>query len=90
MSGKGLLGVGVPSSQPVWLLYIKLAVLVLSLVVLALSAYVLSVLSGGAASLDIFIVRTQECFPYTNGSDVDDPYCVVHFYSPRLRRCHRS
>ncbi|KAL2153785.1 hypothetical protein VTH82DRAFT_4940 [Thermothelomyces myriococcoides] len=56
MPSGGLAGVGVPPSQPVWLLYIKAVVIVLSLVVMGLSGYVLSnqFIQGGPASLDMF------------------------------------
>jgi uncharacterized RDD family membrane protein YckC len=66
MSAQGLLAVGVPP-QPFWLLYIKIAILVLSLIVLALAAYGLSLFSGlyigsgGAPGMDIFIVRILHC-----------------------------
>jgi hypothetical protein len=63
MGGQGLVAVGVPPA-PVWLLYVKIAILVLSLIVLALGAYSLSLyggygyyVGGGAGGLDIFIVR---------------------------------
>jgi hypothetical protein len=54
MSGQGLIAVGVPP-QPLWLLYIKLAILVLSLITLALAAYALSLWPVGAGGMDIFI-----------------------------------
>lgn len=57
MGAQGLVATGVPP-QPVWLLYIKIAILVLSLVVLALSAYSLSLFPVGAGGFDIFIVRS--------------------------------
>lgn len=55
MAGQGLLAVGVPP-QPLWLLYVKIAVLVISLIVLALSAYALSLWPAGAGGMDIFVV----------------------------------
>ncbi|KAK4035433.1 hypothetical protein C8A01DRAFT_17891 [Parachaetomium inaequale] len=54
MGAQGLIAVGVPP-QPLWLLYIKIAVLVISLIVLALSAYALSLFAAGAGGMDIFI-----------------------------------
>lgn len=54
MGAQGLVAVGVPP-QPLWLLYIKIAILVISLVVLALSAYSLSVFPIGAGGMDIFL-----------------------------------
>jgi len=54
MSAQGLVAVGVPP-QPLWLLYIKIAVLVISLIVLALAAYALSILPVGPGGMDIFI-----------------------------------
>jgi hypothetical protein len=58
MAGQGLLAVGVPP-QPLWLLYVKLAVLVISLIVLAIAAYALSLWPGGAGGMDIFVVRAS-------------------------------
>lgn len=62
MSAKGLLARGVPP-QPKWLLYVKIAILVLSVIILALAAYSISVFSGygyygggGAGGYLIFIV----------------------------------
>lgn len=63
MGAQGLIAVGVPP-QPLWLLYIKIAILVLSLIVLALGAYSLSIdglgyyYGGGAGGMDIFVVRS--------------------------------
>ncbi|KAK3896701.1 hypothetical protein C8A05DRAFT_39751 [Staphylotrichum tortipilum] len=56
MGAQGLMAVGVPP-QPLWLLYIKIAILVLSLIVLALGAYSESLLwgGGGPGGMDIFI-----------------------------------
>ncbi|KAK1767998.1 hypothetical protein QBC33DRAFT_514288 [Phialemonium atrogriseum] len=53
-SARGLLATGVPPA-PVWLLYIKYAILGLAVVVLALSAYACSFFGGGAAGFLIFI-----------------------------------
>jgi hypothetical protein len=64
MGAQGLIAVGVPP-QPLWLLYIKIAILVLSLVVLALSAYALSIWPYGAGGMNIFIVRTPVVLPAT-------------------------
>ena len=64
MGARGLIAVGVPP-QPLWLLFIKIAILVLSIVVLALGAYILSqeLISpetgeplDAEAGLDIFVV----------------------------------
>lgn len=65
MPSGGLAGVGVPPSQPVWLLYIKAVVIVLSLVVMGLSGYVLSnqFIQGGPASLDMFTVCNRISAP---------------------------
>ncbi|KAH6634615.1 hypothetical protein B0J18DRAFT_25940 [Chaetomium sp. MPI-SDFR-AT-0129] len=54
MGAQGLVATGVPP-QPLWLLYIKIAILVLSLIVLALAAYSLSLFPVGAGGFDIFI-----------------------------------
>ncbi|KAL2135728.1 hypothetical protein VTI74DRAFT_7245 [Chaetomium olivicolor] len=60
MGVQGLTAVGVPP-QPLWLLYIKGAILLFSLIVLALAAWALSIYdgwlygSGGAPGMDIFI-----------------------------------
>ena len=45
---------------PVWLLYIKYAILGLAVVVLALSAYACSFFGGGAAGFLIFIVSATQ------------------------------
>lgn len=64
MSGQGLIAKGVPP-QPLWLLYIKIAILVLSLILLALAAWAISLIEGytgvagsgsGAGGLVIFVV----------------------------------
>lgn len=63
MSARGLTAKGVPS-QPRWLLYLKIAILVLSLVVLALAAYSISLFGSyyglvggtGAGGFLIFVV----------------------------------
>ena len=68
MGANGLIATGVPP-QPLWLLWIKIAILVLSLIILALAAWVLSLYggyasytySGGSAGFDVFIV----CNPLT-------------------------
>ncbi|KAK0701707.1 hypothetical protein B0T26DRAFT_528008 [Lasiosphaeria miniovina] len=61
----GLVSVGVPAGQPVWLLYIKGAILVLSVVILGLAAWSISIFGGyngvlvygtGAGGLVIFVV----------------------------------
>jgi polyferredoxin len=63
MGASGLIKSGVPP-QPLWLLYIKIAIIVLSVVILGLSAWELSLFSGatwlgsaGAGGLLIFVVR---------------------------------
>jgi len=43
---QGITGKGVPSSQPAWLLWVKVAIIGLSLVILALSAYAISACGG--------------------------------------------
>jgi len=55
MGANGLVATGVPP-QPLWLLYIKIAILVLSLIILAIAAYALSIWPFGAGGLDIFVV----------------------------------
>ncbi|KAK4183045.1 hypothetical protein QBC35DRAFT_131515 [Podospora australis] len=45
-SAHGLIARGVPP-QPLWLLYIKIAILVLSLILLAMGAWAVSIFSGG-------------------------------------------
>ena len=57
MGADGLLGVGVPATQPVWLLWVKLAIVVFSLIALALGAYGLSISIIGAGGMTIFVVR---------------------------------
>ncbi|KAK4100220.1 hypothetical protein N658DRAFT_507961 [Parathielavia hyrcaniae] len=59
MGSQGLLAVGVPP-QPLWLLYIKIAVFVLSIIILALGAYSLSITAGyypggDPGGLDVFV-----------------------------------
>jgi len=55
MGAKGLIATGAPH-EPAWLLYVKGAIIVLSLVVLALSAYALSAFAyGGAPGFTIFL-----------------------------------
>lgn len=74
MSAQGLAAKGVPP-QPLWLLYIKIAILVLSLVVLAIAAWGLSIFQGftaqlgsaGAGGLVIFVVRSILAHPLTTG-----------------------
>jgi hypothetical protein len=60
MGMRGLTAVGLPR-QPGWLLYIKMAIFVLAVIVLALAAWTLSLYSGGypggfAGGMDHFIV----------------------------------
>ena len=63
MSANGLVAKGVPP-QPLWLLYIKIAILVLSLILLAMGAWAVSIFgsdgygyaySGGAGGMVIFV-----------------------------------
>lgn len=65
MGAQGLIAVGVPP-QAFWLLYVKIAILVLSLIILALAAWVISIFGGyagyygaygssGPAGFDIFL-----------------------------------
>jgi hypothetical protein len=67
MAARGLTAKGVPPMAP-WLLYIKIAILVLALIVLALAAYSISLFGAyagiyyggtGAGGFLIFIVRTN-------------------------------
>ncbi|ETS83146.1 hypothetical protein PFICI_05022 [Pestalotiopsis fici W106-1] len=46
MGAKGLIAVGIPPALPRWLLYVQGAIIVLSVIILALSAYALSLFSG--------------------------------------------
>jgi hypothetical protein len=70
MSTRGLTAKGVPP-QAHWLLFIKIAILVLSLVVLALAAYSISLFGSyygliggtGAGGFLIFVVRTYPRHP---------------------------
>lgn len=63
---KGLMAKGVPP-QPAWLLYIKIAILVLSVIILALSAYACSLVywASGVPAYMIFIVRLPFSNPHT-------------------------
>ncbi len=65
MAGSGLLAKGAPP-QPIWLTYMRYAILGLSLVILAIAAYGVAILGGGcylgycysgAGGLVIFVVR---------------------------------
>lgn len=88
---RGLTAVGVPT-QPVWLLYVKLAIVVLAAIVLALAAWALSLYNGGypggfAGGMDHFIVRRayvpRLLRPHVNQALPGHPeFC-------RLRRCGR-
>lgn len=67
MGAKGLMQKGVPPTLPKWILYIKIAILVLSLIILALAAYAVSLFSGwytygyaGAPGFLIFVVCESE------------------------------
>ncbi|KAK3688066.1 hypothetical protein B0T22DRAFT_143618 [Podospora appendiculata] len=64
MSTQGLLAKGVPALQPAWLLFVKIAILVLSIIILGLAAWALSIFgglasglgySGGAAGFAVFV-----------------------------------
>ncbi len=64
----GITGKGVPPNQPPWLLYVKIAIIALSLVIMALAAWSLSIFnayagfvgySGGVGGLIIFVVRNS-------------------------------
>ncbi|KAL1837344.1 hypothetical protein VTJ49DRAFT_3972 [Mycothermus thermophilus] len=54
MGANGLIAVGVPP-QPLWLLYIKIGILVLSLIIFCLSCFILSVVHGSAAGMTLFV-----------------------------------
>jgi hypothetical protein len=65
MGMRGLTAVGLPR-QPGWLLYIKMAIFVLAVIVLALAAWTLSLYNGGypggfAGGMDHFIVCCPPC-----------------------------
>jgi hypothetical protein len=64
MGAQGLIAVGVPP-QPLWLLYIKIAILVFSLIVLAIAAYALSLNPYGAGGFNIFVVCIPAVLPAT-------------------------
>ncbi|KAK3324317.1 hypothetical protein B0T19DRAFT_228153 [Cercophora scortea] len=51
MSTQGLLAKGVPALQPAWLLFVKIAILVLSVIILGLAAWALSIFGGLASGL---------------------------------------
>lgn len=69
MSAHGLVARGLPP-WPAWLLYVKIAILVLSLIVLALAAWAISIAGGwvygttGAAGLLVFAVSFGLGFLY--------------------------
>ncbi|KAL2255644.1 hypothetical protein VTK26DRAFT_2959 [Humicola hyalothermophila] len=81
MGTQGLMATGVPP-QPVWLLWIKIAILVLSLIILALAAWVLSLfdgyLRGGAPGMDIFI--TIFSFIIYGGAGALEVWAPQYFY----------
>jgi len=74
MSAQGLTKTGVPP-QPLWLLYIKIAIIVLAVIVLALAAWAQSMVGGyggyftnytGVPGMDIFVVCTTFRIPPPN------------------------
>lgn len=78
MGAQGLIARGVPP-QPLWLLYIKIAILVLSLIVLGLGAWAVSLTGGGyygyyyssgAGGMVIFVVRTYYSPTHTSTGDM--------------------
>ncbi|KAL1866374.1 hypothetical protein VTK73DRAFT_4752 [Phialemonium thermophilum] len=61
-SARGLLAKGVPPGAA-WLLYLRIAILVLSLIILALAAYAVSLFSVGAGAFLIFVtIKTMLIF----------------------------
>ena len=65
MTLNGLLAVGVPAGQPAFIFYLRIAIIVLSVIILALAAYALSVFGSygtylggytGVSGLLIFVV----------------------------------
>lgn len=54
-SARGLIAVGVPPF-PSWILYIRIAILVLSLALLGVAAWAVSIIAGGASGMMIFVV----------------------------------
>jgi hypothetical protein len=61
MSTKGLTLTGVPP-QPPWLFFLKLVILVLALVILALSAWAVSLGTGGYGGFLIFVVSARPSY----------------------------
>ncbi|KAL0471741.1 hypothetical protein QR685DRAFT_437875 [Neurospora intermedia] len=53
-SARGLIAVGVPPF-PSWILYIRIAILVLSLALLGVAAWAVSIIAGGASGMMIFV-----------------------------------
>lgn len=84
---------GVPP-QPLWLLYIKIAILALSLIILALAAWHLSLFGGyayygsGAGGMDIFVVcvLSSVCHAAMLTGRVGHP----ELHRLRRRRCGRD
>ncbi len=73
MAGSGLMGKGVPAGIPPWMLWIKIAIIGLSLVILALAAWSIAIFNSwvgyiggysGVGGLLIFVVSVnpQICF----------------------------
>ncbi|KAK4236032.1 hypothetical protein C8A03DRAFT_17280 [Achaetomium macrosporum] len=81
MGAQGLVAVGVPP-QPLWLLYVKIVILVLSLIVLALAAYALSLTGdwygGHPGGMDIFIAILS--FIVYGGALSLELWAAQHFY----------
>ncbi|KAK0712176.1 hypothetical protein B0T21DRAFT_247810, partial [Apiosordaria backusii] len=86
MSTQGLTAKGVPP-QPLWLLYIKIAILVLSLITLALGAWAVSIFGGylggyggptGAGGLVIFTAIWS--FIIYGGAAAIEIYAPHYFY----------
>ncbi|KAK4134744.1 hypothetical protein BT67DRAFT_449617 [Trichocladium antarcticum] len=83
MVPQGLMAKGVPP-QPLWLLYIKIAILALSLIILALAAWHLSLFGGyayygsGAGGMDIFVAILS--FIVYGGAAAVEIWAPQYFY----------
>ncbi|KAJ4294902.1 hypothetical protein N0V88_005141 [Collariella sp. IMI 366227] len=79
MGAQGLMAVGVPP-QPLWLLYIKGAILLFSLIVLAVAAWAISIVGGdgGPGGMSIFIAIFS--FIVYGGAGALEIWAPQHFY----------
>jgi hypothetical protein len=85
MSARGLTAKGVPP-QPAWLLYIKIAILVLALIILGLAAYSISLfgqyagLLGGSGAGGLLIFVTIKTFIVFGGIVAIEIWAPQYFY----------